>query len=104
MKTTLMPKKKFIEWLKGQLSDDDIIVMSREMVGTIQVVKKSNQKHIPFAFIADTFRQADDINHIIKGETPMVAFAVCKKKDLSADSIKCLKEGIKRKTASNINQ
>jgi len=93
MATTIMNKKRFLTWLKKQLKDDQIIVMSQELTGSISVNKKKNEKKVTFGFAADAFKQADSIKHFAFGETPVVAFAVCEKKDVSEDTLKMLKAG-----------
>ena len=96
MATTLMTKRKFIDWLEKQLTDEQIIVMSQELTGSVSVNKRKNEKKVTFGFAADAFKQKDDIGHIAFGQTPMVAFSVCEKTDVSDETLKLLAEGDKK--------
>lgn len=79
-------------WLDKQLTDDHTIVMSQELTGEMSVKPKKNEKRVTFAFAADSFKRKDDVGHIAFGETPMIAFAVCKDKDLSEETKKMVAE------------
>ena len=79
-----------MEWLDKQLTDEQIILMSQELTGNLTYTKKRNEKKVSFAFAADAFKKADDVSHIAFGKTPMVAFSVCEKQDVSDETIEIL--------------
>ena len=92
MATMAMNKSKFIEWLGKQLTDEQIILVTQDMTGSVTVNTKKNSKKVTFAFAADAFRRAGDIGHIAFGQTPVVAFSVCEKSDVSEETLKLLQE------------
>jgi len=92
MATTIMTKKKYIEYLSKQLNDNDIILMTQE--GTeVEVVKKRNEKNIKMSFAADAFKKADCVGDIGTGKVPVLAIAICKEEHCSDETLKML--GIK---------
>ncbi len=84
-------KKKFLELIENQIDDDDVVVLSTDLCGTISASKKQNSQKVGFVFAADIFAQPDDIGHIAFGETSAIGLLICKEKQLSADVIKKLK-------------
>ncbi|MFI0427756.1 MAG: hypothetical protein ACH34V_12465 [Flavobacterium sp.] len=91
MATTIMNKRKFIDWLEKQLTDKQIILMTQDMTGSVSVNQKRNEKKVTFAFAADAYKRKDDIGHIAFGQTPMVAFSVCEKEHVSTETLKMIK-------------
>lgn len=95
MPTTIMNKRKFINWLEKQLTDEQIILMTQDITGTVSVNKKKNEKKVTFGFAADAFKRKGDIGHIAFGQTPMVAFSVCEKTDVSEETLDILNSEVK---------
>lgn len=91
MATVTFSKKRFIQFLEQQLDEDDIILMTKDLEGSISVAKKRNVKKITFGFAADAFKQ-EGVGHIFYGKTPMVAFSICKNTDVSDHVIQMKKE------------
>lgn len=98
MATKVYDKKGLIE-LFGTLKDNDIILVSGDLDGDIQVFPKKNNKRVPFSFAADAFARAGDVGHIIFGQTPAIAFIVCRPDQVSEGTKKLLP---KRKKRSNL--
>lgn len=88
MATKVMNKKKFIEWLDKQITDDQIILLSQDLEGNLTVNKKRNVKKVTFGFAADAFKRKNDIGHFAFGKTPVLAFSVCEKSDVTEETIK----------------
>ncbi len=91
MSTITFSKKRFIQFLEQQLDNDDIILMTQDLEGSLSVAKKRNVKKITFGFAADAFKQ-EGVGHIAFGKTPMVAFSICKETDVSDQTIQMVKE------------
>lgn len=101
MATTIMTKKKYLEYLNKQLKDSDIILMTQE--GTeVEVVKKRNEKNIKMSFAADAFKKADCVGDIGTGKVPVLAIAICKQEHCSDETLKML--GIKPKKKINYRE
>lgn len=97
MATTVMNKRRFIDWLEKQLTDEQVVLMTQELTGNLTYTKKRNEKKVSFAFAADCFKKAEDVSHIAYGKTPMVAFSVCEKEDVSEDTLKFLEDSLDKK-------
>ena len=85
--TKIFTKATFIKLLQAQLEDDQIIVLTGSLEGTISVNTKRNVKKVTFGFAADAFRRKGDIGHFAFGATPAFAFAIVNKEDASDLSI-----------------
>lgn len=94
MGTTVMNKRRFINWLEKQLTDEQVILMSQELTGNLTYTKKRNEKKVSFSFAADCFKTTEDVSHIAFGKTPMVAFSVCEREDISEDTLNFLQESL----------
>jgi hypothetical protein len=88
MATQITNKKDFINMLKKSIADDDVILMSQDLTGNLQVKKKLNQKQMTFAFAASSFNKSETVGDIVLGKVPVAAFAVCKQEDVSDDTLK----------------
>lgn len=82
MATKVYDKRGLIE-LFGTLKEDDIILVSGDLDGNIQVFPKKNNKRVPFSFAADAFSRPGDVGHIAFGKTPAIAFIVCRPDEVS---------------------
>lgn len=89
-----MNKRKFIDWLEKQLTDEQVILMSQDLTGSLTYTKKRNEKKVSFAFAADAFSSKDGVGHIAFGKTPMVAFSVCEKEDVSKETLEILDKSL----------
>ena len=94
MATHIISKKAFIESLEKQIKDDDVVVLSPDLQNA-SVKKKKNEKHVTFRFVADTFKQPDDVKHLFFNTTPAVAFLICSLQDLSDETVTLYKEEAK---------
>lgn len=83
MNTQIFSKDKFIQMLQNELKEDQIIVLTAELEGTISLNKKRNVKKVTFGFAADAFKMKDDIRHFAFGKTPVLAFSVVNREDAS---------------------
>jgi len=88
MATVVLNKRKFIEWLEKQLTDDQVILMTQDIAGQLKYVKKRNETQIPFAFAADCWKHQNGVGHIAYGKTPVVAFGVSEKNEVSEETLK----------------
>jgi hypothetical protein len=75
-KTTLTTKRKLIEWLEKELPEDDAILMSSTVDGSIQYLKKHNAQRVPFVFAAEGFKRPGDVGHIAFGGTECISFLI----------------------------
>lgn len=96
MATTTFSKARFIQFLEKQLDENDIVLMTQDLEGNLSVTPKRNVKKVMFGFAADAFKRKEDIGHIVFGETPVAAFCICKKKDVSDDTYNMVLEGDKK--------
>jgi hypothetical protein len=87
MPTQVTNKKMFIDMLNKQLTDDDIILITRDLGNTIKVIEKRNTKQVTFEFAADSFKRKGDIGHFAFGKTPVIAFSICSKDEASDETI-----------------
>lgn len=95
MATLVLTKKKFLTWLNKELENDQVILVSPDLTGEMSLNKKRNEKKVSFAFAADSFKEQDGIGHFAFGKTPVMAFTICKKTDLSDDTLKLLSKKTK---------
>lgn len=93
MSTIILTKAGFIKWLEKEVKEDELILMTQDINGTLMYKKRDNAKVVPFAFAANAFKSQDGVDHIAFGKTPVVGFAICKREDLSEQTLKVLKEG-----------
>lgn len=56
--TILFSKKNFINWISKQIKDDECVIMSDAVQGTLSVSNKGGYK-IPFVFSSDIFPTKD---------------------------------------------
>lgn len=91
MATKIMTKKGFLEFIDKAMKENDIVIWTADLTGSTSVHKKSNQKKVTFSFAADAFKDAG-VGHIAFGQTPVVAFSICKKKDVSEGAYALLLE------------
>lgn len=64
MATMHFTKKEFIAELEKTIKDDEHIILSNDIDGSIQVNKKRKFKQIPFAFACDAFAQPDHVSDL----------------------------------------
>lgn len=90
MATKILTKQDFICWLDKEITDGQIILMTRDLTGHATVTSKTNEKKVTFSFAADAFKKSESVGDIAFGITPVLAFAVCDKKDVSDNSLELL--------------
>lgn len=74
--TTLTTKRKLIEWLEKALPENDAILMSSVVDGSIQYLKNKNVQRVPFIFAAEGFKRPGDVGHIAFGKTECISFMI----------------------------
>lgn len=82
-------------WIDNNIQQDAIVLMTLDKTGSVTVSPKKNEKKVTFAFAADAFAFKDDVRDIAFGQTPSVAFVICKRDQASEDSIKILEDSLK---------
>jgi hypothetical protein len=92
MSTVILSKENFIGWLDKNISDNQVVLMTRDMTGTVSVNEKTNQKKVTFSFAADAFKRKTDIGHIAFGQTPCLSFCICNPEQVSDSTKQRLKE------------
>jgi hypothetical protein len=88
--TTIFTKKEFIQMLQKALNDDQVVLLSRDVVGTLSVNQKKNQKTITFAYAADAFKESDTIADILSNRVSVCSFAFADRKNISDQSLQKL--------------
>jgi len=88
--TKLYSKKGFLELLKNNIKEDDVIVMSAQ-IEDIKVVPKRNCKTVTFGFAANAFKK-EGVKHLMNGETYPAAFCIAKKETLSDEVLEIVKQ------------
>lgn len=83
--TLVFTKKEFIDNLKELIDDDEIILATQNIEGTLEVKKK--KKIIPFGFVASAFKQPDGVGDIYFGKIIPFGFCICKKEFISKETI-----------------
>ena len=75
--TNIFTKKSFIEWFKINIKDDDVVILSNSVNGTLSVTK-SKGLHLPFSFDPNVYIESkkQGVGHIAKGETFAAAFLI----------------------------
>lgn len=94
MSTQVMSKQEFIDMLKKDINDNDHILISSNIDGTSEVMKKRKLKRLPFAFAANAFENETSLNDLFKSngltvtsKVPMFAVIVATD-DIVADKFK----------------
>lgn len=85
MATQIQNKKGFLTWLENELDDNDVILITTD-IEDVSLKKKRNSKQVKFDFAADAFKSKDDVGHIAFRKTPVVAFSVASKEDVSEET------------------
>jgi hypothetical protein len=94
MSTQVMSKKDFLDMLNKDIKDEDHILISSNIDGTSEVMKKRKLKRFPFAFAANAFENETSLNDLFKSDgltvsskVPMFAVIVATD-DIVADKFK----------------
>lgn len=94
MSTQVMSKKDFLDMLNKDIKDDDHILITTNMDGTSEVMKKRKLKKFPFAFAADAFKDETSLHDLFKSngltvtsKVPMFAVIIATD-DIVADKFK----------------
>lgn len=81
MPTTIFNKEQFIKWATDNIKDDQAIIISNDLDGRVDVMKKRPIKRMPFAFNKNVFEQTDSIGDIMNMSA--VGVLIAEQKDLS---------------------
>jgi len=92
MSTVVMSKKRFLHYLDGQISDNDVMLVTVDKSGSIKYTKKTNSKSVQFDWAADCFESKDDIRDFLT-TIPTFGVAICKKEHLTKDTFDMVKIG-----------
>lgn len=92
MNTIVTNKRQFLSWIKKQLDNKDIILMTQNISGTCEYRKKTNEKRITFSFAANTFVEKESVGDLAFGKIPTLAITVCNKKQIAPESLKLITE------------
>ncbi len=95
MATKILTKQEFVKFINENVEDDEFVLFSADMVGSLKVVKKRNIKEVTFGYAADAFKESDGIGHFAFGRTPVVSFSVCNKSQLSQSSLDLIAKKVK---------
>lgn len=85
MPTIHYTKKKFLEELDKLIQDDEHIILTNEVDGTIGLAKKKKLKKIPFVFASDAFAKQDTVSDLLN--MTLVSFIIAEDVDV-ADQFK----------------
>lgn len=96
MATQITTKAGFVKWIQENITDEQIIMLTNDMVGSVSVKPKLNQKNIQFSFAADSFKAKDTVGDFAFGKVPTLAFAICKPEDASEETLDMIEELNKR--------
>lgn len=65
MPTIHYTKKQFIKEMSNFIQDDEHIIVSTDVEGSVELKKKRGIKQIPFAFAVDAFEKQDSIGDLL---------------------------------------
>lgn len=68
MPTIHYTKKQFIKNLSDLIGDDEHVILTNEIDGTIEALKKKKVKRVPFVFASDAFESQDSIGDLLKSK------------------------------------
>lgn len=68
MPTIHYTKKQFIKEMSKLIQDDEHIIVSTDVEGSVEVKKKRGVKQIPFVFAVDAFEKQDSIGDLLKAK------------------------------------
>jgi len=68
MPTIHYTKKQFIKEMSKLIQDDEHIIVSTDVEGSVEVKKKRGVKQIPFVFAVDAFEKQDSIGDLLKSK------------------------------------
>jgi hypothetical protein len=95
--TLVFTKKEFLDNLKELIKDDEIILSTQNIIGSIELKKK--HKVVPFAFLAEAFKEKEGIGDIAFNKVWPFAFCICDK-SLVSNEVKQLMKGTKKPAKS----
>ncbi len=98
--TNILTKTDFLEVIANAVGDDDIILLSNELVGNVSVSKKTNSKKVTFSYAADAFKEADSIADIAFRKVNTLSFAICNKEFVSEEAKQMLSDSTKKNDES----
>lgn len=81
--TTLTTKKKLIEWLQKKLPEDDAILYSSVVDGSLEYIKKKNLQRVPVVFFAEAFKRPGDVGHVAFGKSIVFGIMIVNPDSLS---------------------
>lgn len=73
MPTIHYTKKQFIENLEKTIGDDEHIIVTTDVDGDLEILKKRHVRRIPFVFANDAFKTEDSLKDILKSKLLSVA-------------------------------
>ena len=92
MPTIHYTKKQFLKDMSELIGDNEHILVTTEVDGTLEALKKKKIKRIPFAFASDAFEKEDTLGDLLKSRMFAVVVAsnetVAKKFKKNADTKK----------------
>jgi hypothetical protein len=68
MPTIHYSKKQFLKDMSDLIGDNEHILVTTEVDGTLEVLKKKKIKRIPFAFATDAFEKEKTIGDLLKSK------------------------------------
>ena len=75
MPTYHYSKKRFIEEMQNLIKDDEHVILTNDIEGTVEALKRKKTKRVPFSFSSDAFEREDSIGDLLKSEMFSVVIA-----------------------------
>jgi hypothetical protein len=97
MSSTLYNKKQAIDWIRRNVKENQYIVLTLDMTGSVQSNEKQKCIKTTFAFAADAFVMGIDVRNIAFGKTPALAMVICNSEDLNQKFVNGHDEYLKKK-------
>lgn len=65
----------FIQEMEKLIKDDEHIILTNDIEGAVEALKRKKLKRVPFVFSADAFEKEDTIGDLLKSEMFSVVIA-----------------------------
>lgn len=96
--TYIHTKKEFLKAISTMIDNNQIVLSSNELVGTLSVSTRKKMKNLSFGLATELFQRPDGIGDIAFGKVKPYCICVCDPEDISDFGKEILKDRKKTKT------
>jgi hypothetical protein len=95
MATIVRTKKEFMDFMDRSIKEDDIIISTQHLAGTLSYSKKQDSVKIPYIYCASSFkREGDVLQFAMPGEKgiPNISLCICRPDQVSEGALNVIKK------------